>query len=288
MADAGTDTYDGQVSGNFLVLGSTGSGKTSLVQRLGCNGMFGELQKVHWISKVELSKCREAEIESCFSAEVEFYNPQEEYEIEKTFRHLENIYREREENKKSTIGEYVERDSLVVLDDVSRLADRSTSFVNFMTTCKKFGHSLIYVFHETAVSSPRWKAILLQAQMFCIFPSAINLIINPLVKFTNQTKIRYVSRQQIWLTKLFRGLSGITGYTSLCMDNRPHVIGAGKYRSDVENPNEQQCYLDSDVSDKLFNTFICRRTNNTQAIEFASEKQVRIMKSGYRYQIEPK
>ena len=101
MANAGTDKYDGNISGNVLVLGSTGSGKTSLVQRLGWNGMFGELRKVNWIPKVEFSKCWESEIESCFSTEVEFYNPQEGYELEKTFRDLENIYRETEENKKT-------------------------------------------------------------------------------------------------------------------------------------------------------------------------------------------
>ena len=44
------------------------------------------------------------------------------------------------------MGEYVEKDSLVILDDVSGLADRSKSFVTFMTTCRKFGYSLIMFF----------------------------------------------------------------------------------------------------------------------------------------------
>ena len=146
------------------------------------------------------------------------------------------MYREREENKKTLddekeisddgIGEYLERDSLVVLDDVSNLTDRSMSFMNFMTTCRKFGYSLIYIFRETTASSPRWKAILSQTQIFCIFLSPVRL-----VKFANQAKIRYVSRQWIWLTKLFSELSGKTGYTSLCIDNSPHVIGAAKYRA---------------------------------------------------------
>ena len=83
MAHAGTDTYDGQMSGNVLVLGSMGSGRILLVQQLGCNSMFQELLKVHWISKVELSKCREAQITSCFSAEVEFYNPKRRIQIRK-------------------------------------------------------------------------------------------------------------------------------------------------------------------------------------------------------------
>ena len=70
MAHAGTDTYDGQMSGKVLVLGSMGSERILLVQQLGCNSTFQELLKVHWISKVELSKRREAQITSCFSAEV--------------------------------------------------------------------------------------------------------------------------------------------------------------------------------------------------------------------------
>ena len=44
------------------------------------------------------------------------------------------------------MGEYVEKDSLVILDDDSGLADRSKSFVTFMTTCRKFGYSLIMFF----------------------------------------------------------------------------------------------------------------------------------------------
>ena len=53
------------------------------------------------------------------------------------------------------VGENIERDTLVVLDDVGRLADRSISFVNFLTTCRKFGCILLYIFHDIAASSPR-------------------------------------------------------------------------------------------------------------------------------------
>ena len=166
--------------------------------------MFGKLRQVHWISKVQLSKHREAEIYSCFSPKVEFYNPQDEYDLKKTFNDLENIYREREEKLKlgdglvtrgNEMGEHVERDSLVRLDDLSGLADKSMAFVTFMTACRKFGYSLLYVFHETAVGSPRWRGILSQTQIFCIFPLTIDLVINHLVNFADQTKNKHVSRQ---------------------------------------------------------------------------------------------
>ena len=116
------------------------------------------------------------------------------------------------------LGEYVERDSNVILDDVRALADGSKSFVTFMMACRKFGYSLIYVFHEMAVSR-RWKDILSQTQILCIFPSAIDLVLNHLVKFADHLRGRYVSRKQMWLTNLVRNLAK-TDYTSFCLDKR--------------------------------------------------------------------
>ena len=96
-------------------------------------------------------------------------------------------------------GEYIESDNLIVLNDVSRLADRSHSFVTFLTTCRKFGYSVLYIFHETALSSPRWKDFASQTQMFCFFPSLMDLALDHLVKFVPRSgnKTRYVSRQQL-------------------------------------------------------------------------------------------
>ena len=103
MVDAGMNTYDGKISGNVLVLSSTGSEKNSLAQRMGYNGMFGQLEKIHRISKVDLSEERKVEIDSCFKAEVKFYNLQEEYKLDKTFIDLENTYREKQEKRKQTV-----------------------------------------------------------------------------------------------------------------------------------------------------------------------------------------
>ena len=96
--------------------------------------MFGKVEGVHWISQVGLCKEREAEINSCFEPKVEFYQPLDEYDLKKTFTDLENLYKERVEKNKiaqsegSGMGE-----RLIVLYDVSGLADKSPSFVTFMT-----------------------------------------------------------------------------------------------------------------------------------------------------------
>ena len=57
------------------MLGSSGSGKTSLVEEAAINSI---LEKVHWILGIELPKEREGEIESCFESEIEYYYPKDE------------------------------------------------------------------------------------------------------------------------------------------------------------------------------------------------------------------
>ena len=150
-----------------------------------------------------------------------------------------------------------------------------------MKTCRK----LIYVFHEKAVSSPRWKDTLSQTHIICIFPSEINLVLNHLIKFADCLRDRYVSRQQIWLTNLVRN-SAKTGYTSFCLDKKSFVSGTARYRSHVENPDEQFCYLNWSTSDKHFNTFRSRRTSSREVIEFVIEKQVGVTSTGYKYNLQ--
>ena len=142
MADPETNSYNGKISGNVLVLGSTTSGKTTLVEEMASNSIFGKLKGAHLISAAKLSKEREAAIDSYFKLKVEFYNPVDEYDLRKTFADLENLYREKLEKGKivtaggvNAKGEYVERDNPIELDDVSGLADRSHSFIIFLTTC---------------------------------------------------------------------------------------------------------------------------------------------------------
>ena len=58
------------------------------------------------------------------------------------------------------------------------------------------------------------------------------------------------------------------------------MFGAARYRSQVENSETQYSYLNSKTSDKLFNTFMSKRTNDSDQIEFIMEKQVGETDSG--------
>ena len=70
--------YDGAFSDNILIVGQTGCGKTTFVQNLARNKMFGNLNSLDWISKIKLSKSREIDISSCFSqTSVEYHYPED-------------------------------------------------------------------------------------------------------------------------------------------------------------------------------------------------------------------
>ena len=48
-------TYDGQFNGNILVVGRTGCGKTTFIEKLGKNKLFGsQIKDVFWVSKIVL------------------------------------------------------------------------------------------------------------------------------------------------------------------------------------------------------------------------------------------
>ena len=72
-----TSIYNGQFYGNVLVVGRTGCGKTTFLEKLGLNNFFGNIIKTEWISGIDIDKKREAEIQSYFSNETEVHVAQE-------------------------------------------------------------------------------------------------------------------------------------------------------------------------------------------------------------------
>ena len=59
-------------------------------------------------------------------------------------------------------------DHLIVMDNVSRVADISKNFAIFLTVSRKFGYHCIYVFRVISPSTQIWQKII-QKQTFSIF-----------------------------------------------------------------------------------------------------------------------
>ena len=67
---------DGKFNSNILIVGQTFCGKTTFIQNLAENRIFGDIKSVLWLSKMELSKDREQTISTCFhSVPVRFLYP---------------------------------------------------------------------------------------------------------------------------------------------------------------------------------------------------------------------
>ena len=100
-----TFIYDGQFRGNILVVGRTGCGKTTFLEKLGLNNFFGHII-MEWISSIDIDKKREAEIQSYFSSETEIHIAKEPDELDsliETFKlqpHEETVNNSFDENKK--------------------------------------------------------------------------------------------------------------------------------------------------------------------------------------------
>ena len=121
--------YNAKFSGNILIVGRTECGKTTFMQKLVLNNFFGKLKKTEWVSGIELSKTREAEIETNFSCKVDSHYPSDEDELSDQLDQfkLESKSNESDnlKNVKNVFGEKSVRDRVIVFDDVSGLADHS-------------------------------------------------------------------------------------------------------------------------------------------------------------------
>ena len=76
-----TSIYNGQFYDNILVVGCTGCGKTTFLEKLDLNNFFGDIIKTELISGIDIDKQKQAEIQSYFSNETEIHVAKEQDEL---------------------------------------------------------------------------------------------------------------------------------------------------------------------------------------------------------------
>ena len=69
-------------------------------------------------------------------------------------------------------------DKLILMDDVSGLADKSEDFVNCLTMSQKFNFTFIYVSHTMYPTRYNWHMILSQKKIFNIFPGVLTNVLS--------------------------------------------------------------------------------------------------------------
>ena len=182
-----TYVYDSKFSVNILVVGRIGCGKTAFVQKLAVNKFFGELNKAEWVSSIKLDEQREAEIQSCFECELDFYYPRNKEQFEEYLEYfkaksnsseIENndiISDKNDVNYLTNYGEKSIGNRFIVMDDVSGLADLYSMLANFLMVARKFGYHCLYIFHAIHPEKAIWRTILSQTNLLNIFPASVPL-----------------------------------------------------------------------------------------------------------------
>ena len=271
--------YDGKFSGNVLVLGRTDCGKTSFVQKLALYNFFGKLKTAKWVSGIQLNESREAQIESNFSCSISFYYPNDvndlvdlidEFKLEVESEETDN------ENVTSVFGEKINRDRLIVFDDVSGLADKSNKFASFLTVARKYKYNCVYIFHTIYPENTIWKTILSQTNIFNIFPASVSL--SSVRRILDGSCVRksskYIPHSQLWINRLFIELANKSQKVCLTLDcSNTNKDGPGRFRSSADNLDKQVCYFNSPTDEQVYNEFIARRIKSK---EFKNEIQFEI------------
>ena len=241
--------YDGQFYGNVLVVGRTGCGKTTFLEKLGVHNFFGKIVKTEWISRIEIDKQREAEIQFYFSNDIEVHIAEEQDELESLIETFKLRSREESDNSNvlnNSFGENRKLDRLIIMDDVSGVADVSGKFANLLTVSREFGYNCVYVFHVIVPSSQIWQKIITQVNIFDIFPLSIPY--NTLAKVIQSNGIlqskKYVPARSLWLSRVFTNLANSHEKLCLTIDSGFHnKNGPGRYRSSADNPEKQFAIL---------------------------------------------
>ena len=262
--------YDGKFRGNILVLGRTECGKTSFVQKLALYDFFGKLKNAKWVSGIQLNESREAEIESNFSCEISFFYPNELADLIEEFKlevETEKTETDNQNDNVTIFGEIINRDRLIVFDDVSGLADNSNKFANFLTVARKYKYNCVYIFHTIYPEKATWKTILSQTNIFNIFPASVSL--NSVKRILDGSCVRkttkYIPRSLLWINRLFIELANKSQKVCLTLDcSNTNRDGPSRFRSDADNPDKQVCYFNTPTDEQVYNEFIARRIKSKE------------------------
>ena len=253
-------TYEGWFHGNILVVGKKACGKTYFLQKLGLNKFFGKLLKTEWVTGIEIDEQKEAEIQSCFSNEVEFLLATEPNDLVSLIEKYKLRTRDITNNESNSLfGEKISMDCLIVMDDVSGIADNCKTFAKFLTVCRKYRYHCIYVFHIIMPENQIWKKILSQTNIFNIFPSIVtcSTVAKILQSNCRQTTKKYVPAHSMWLNRVFSYLTNTDERHCLTIDcSGVNKNGPSRYITQADDPEKQVCYFNKRRDDELYNVFI--------------------------------
>ena len=157
---------------------------------------------------------------------------------------------------------------LVVMDDVSDLADKSDNFANVLTC--------VYVFHTIYPTRSNWQMILSQRKIFNISWIFTDILIKTLPSYCNRYTYKHMPHRDLCLNRLSFEISNPTKIQCLMIDMK-HVndVGPAKFRTGAENDKDQVCYYNYNKKKRASNRFLAvRKQTSTNVMIFSIVKLI--------------
>lgn len=208
--------YDSSlITGNTIIVGKPETGKTAYVCRCLKQGFFPGIKEIYYIAPSEtLTNKRVDELYKIFSDyELFIYHADNKDSLENCLQQIKDVVNQmvNEENNLSeseidepSEGEKPEISRLMLLDDMSCIADRSQSFANFITRARKLCFCVVTIFHDISCSSGVWSLLNSTSTRFILFtvgnPTNISSFLSKFqVDKASRDGIRYSSKKFNWL-----------------------------------------------------------------------------------------
>ena len=147
----------------------------------------------------------------------------------------------------------------------SGLADKSETFVNFLTISRKFGITFVYIFHTIYPTRKNQQMILSQTKIFNIFTSSIQAssVIKILISYCNRYTYEYIPHRGLWINRLYFDISNSNKKQCSTIDTRDvNDLGLARFRTQQQ---EQICCCNRNKKDKNFNCFLALRNQTSTA-----------------------
>ena len=248
------------------------------IQQLALNNFFGKLVKAYWVSGIDISESRKAQIESCFDCDIEFMIVKDEDDLNDVIEHFKEINQDidnnndNDDNVNDTMyGEKKKLDHLIIMDDVSGIADSSKSnLANFLTVSRKYRYNVLYAFHVIKTAKEIWQKRISQTTCFNIFPKStpVNTVLHILQDNCSKTQTKYIPVRNLWLFRLYNDLANSRERTCLTIScDNTNENGPSRYRTKASNPDQQVCYFADSKDDKIYNIFNSERIKDRKFSE---------------------
>lgn len=247
--------YNGILSGNILLIGQSGSGKTRFIRNVIVNKLV-RAKICYWFSCMKLKNDVVKDYKDNFKMkDIYFYQISSVAELDDVLQHLvtslTDTYNENNEGQNN-------EEVIFVFDDLIGIADRSSVYHRFLTTCRHFNVTSFSSF-QTFKDSVSWDTIKGNSQIMICFKvgTMTHRVISSL---SNLLNIHGTQKKKLWIRKLYIDLiSNSSKFNHLFVDLRAESnYSPVSFRSNADNPYSQLCFYD-DGSHERYNTYASTR-----------------------------